>query len=143
VKCYESTTASATSTYTVSAGSTVGFKADNTMGHPGYFDAYLSLASPTANTESAGSGATWFKIWDWAPTYSASTGLVFDSENINQVTFKIPSQVPSGQYLLRIEQIALHLSGTVGGAQLYIACAQLNVSSLTLTRRKTQLSASL
>lgn len=35
MKCYETTTASATGTATVVAGSTVGFKADNTMGHPG------------------------------------------------------------------------------------------------------------
>ncbi|KAG9048614.1 hypothetical protein FS837_012389 [Tulasnella sp. UAMH 9824] len=127
MKCYETTTAAQTSTATVVAGSTVGFKASNTMGHPGYFDVYMSAASPSANTESAGSGKTWFKIWEWAPKWSKTTGLVFDSANIVQFTFTIPKNTPNGQYLLRAEQIALHLSGTYGGAQLYIACAQINV----------------
>ncbi|KAG9019044.1 hypothetical protein FRB90_007000 [Tulasnella sp. 427] len=127
MKCYESTTAGQTSTATVVAGSTVGFKADNTMGHPGYFDVYMSAASPTANTESAGSGKTWFKIWEWAPKWSKSTGLVFDSENITQFTFTIPKNTPNGQYLLRAEQIALHVASSYGGAQLYIVCAQINV----------------
>jgi len=54
--------------------------------------------------------------------------------DINQFTFTIPKNTPSGQYLLRGEQIALHLSGTQGGAQLYLACAQLNVRPLGLCR---------
>lgn len=103
-----------------------------------------------ANLESAGSGATWFKIWEWPPTYSKSTGLVFASENVQQVTFTIPKNVPSGiyllifgechflinvvgQYLLRVEQIALHVAETYGGAQFYLACAQINVSAMTIS----------
>ncbi|KAK7054394.1 hypothetical protein VNI00_003588 [Paramarasmius palmivorus] len=129
VRCYEDSSASAGSAQiaTVQAGSTVGFKASNTMGHPGYFSAYLSKASPAANSNDAGKGASWFKIWEWSPKWSSSTGLVFDSLNINQFTFTIPKNTPNGQYLLRGEQIALHVAGNVGGAQLYIGCAQINV----------------
>ncbi|PFH54033.1 lytic polysaccharide monooxygenase [Amanita thiersii Skay4041] len=129
IRCYEldSNSASQSGIATVVAGSTVGFKADNIMGHPGYFSAYMTPASPAANSNQAGLGKTWFKIWEWAPTYSPSTGLVFDSENINQFTFTIPRNTPNGQYLLRGEQIALHLSGTINGAQFYIGCAQINV----------------
>ncbi|PVF96895.1 hypothetical protein CPB86DRAFT_775560 [Serendipita vermifera] len=130
IRCYEydyNATPGSTSTATVAAGSTVGFKASNTMGHPGYFSAYMTKASPAANSASAGTGSTWFKIWEWAPTYSASTGLVFASAGITQFTFTIPKNLPSGQYLLRGEQIALHLSGSTNGAQFYIGCAQLNV----------------
>ncbi|KAG8848278.1 hypothetical protein FRB96_001251 [Tulasnella sp. 330] len=126
MKCYENSTASGTSIATVTAGSTVGFIADNSMGHPGYFDAYMSAANP-ANLESAGSGSTWFKIHEWPPSYNASVGFTFQYEGATQVTFTIPSQVPSGQYLLRFEQIALHVASTYGGAQFYIACAQINV----------------
>lgn len=83
LRCYEldSTVAGTTSTATVAAGSTVGFKAGNSVFHPGYFSAYMSAASPAANSASAGTGATWFKIWEWSPTYSASTGLVFASQS--------------------------------------------------------------
>ncbi|KAF9533287.1 glycoside hydrolase [Crepidotus variabilis] len=128
IRCYEldSTSATQAGIATVQAGSTVGFKADNTMGHPGYFSAYMSAAKP-ANSNSVGLGKTWFKIWEWAPKWSASTGLVFDSENIDRFTFTIPKSTPNGQYLLRGEQIALHVAGTSGGAQFYIACAQINV----------------
>lgn len=166
MKCYESTTANVTGTVTVNAGATLGFKADNTMGHPGvslspsctsgltsaasdarilqYFDVYLSAANP-ANLESAGSGATWFKIWDWAPTWTATTGLTFASENIQQFTFTLPASLPSGklllltrepasgyqlsrnctagQYLVRGEQIALHVAETFGGAQVILVAA--------------------
>ncbi|KAF8646025.1 hypothetical protein AX16_007450 [Volvariella volvacea WC 439] len=129
VRCYERDTQAAANAKiaTVTAGSTVGFKGSNTLGHPGYWSAYMSTASPAANSNNAGLGKTWFKIWEWAPTYSPSTGLVFNNLNIDRVSFNIPRNVPSGQYLLRVEQIALHAASTQGGAQLYIGCAQINV----------------
>lgn len=79
------TVAANTSVATVAAGSTVGFKADNTMGHPGYFSAYMSKASPAANSTSAATGKTWFKARTLnareAPKWTASTGLIFVSES--------------------------------------------------------------
>lgn len=128
MRCYEldSTVAGTTSTATVNAGSNVGFKASNTMGHPGYFSAYLSVASPAANSPSAATGATWFKIWEWAPRWTKETGLIFDSVNLNAVNFTIPKATPSGQYLLRVEHIALHIAGA---PQFYIGCAQLNIAN--------------
>ncbi|EEB93545.1 hypothetical protein MPER_07780 [Moniliophthora perniciosa FA553] len=110
---------------TVTAGSEVGFKASNTMGHPGYFSAYMSKAD-AADSANTGKGSTWFKIWEWSPTYSDGM-LTFESEGITEFTFTIPASVPNGQYLLRGEQIALHAASEEGGAQLYIACAQINV----------------
>ncbi|KAG6919632.1 hypothetical protein DXG01_003496 [Tephrocybe rancida] len=141
IRCYEldSTAATSAGIATVTAGSTVGFKAGAIMGHPGYFSAYMTPASPAANSNSAGLGKTWFKIWEWSPRWTASTGLIFDSENIWQFNFTIPKNTPNGQYLLRVhqqalnmnersgEQIALHVAGSAGGAQFYIGCAQLNV----------------
>jgi hypothetical protein len=35
--------------------------------------------------------------------------------------------VPSGKYLVRIESIALHQAQSVGGAQMYLSCAQVEV----------------
>jgi hypothetical protein len=106
----------------------------------------MSKAVPAANSESAGTGQTWFKIWEWAPTWSKTTGLVFASESqsslcsayihfeiliclsdIWQFNFTIPKSTPSGQYLVRGEQIALHLAETYQGAQFYLGCAQINV----------------
>lgn len=40
----------------------------------------------------------------------------------------IPAAVPDGQYLLRVEQIALHDAGYSGGAQFYLGCGQIEVT---------------
>jgi len=44
------------------------------------------------------------------------------------VFFTMPANVPNGQYLVRVESIGLHLAQNPGGAQIYIACAQVNVT---------------
>ena len=41
----------------------------------------------------------------------------------------LPSALPNGDYLLRIEHIALHAAGATGGAQFYLSCAQINVAN--------------
>jgi hypothetical protein len=43
------------------------------------------------------------------------------------VSFTIPKNVPSGKYLVRVESIALHQAQSVGGAQMYLSCAQVEV----------------
>jgi hypothetical protein len=44
------------------------------------------------------------------------------------VSVKIPSSLPSGDYLIRVEQIGLHVASSVNGAQFYISCGQLTVT---------------
>lgn len=46
----------------------------------------------------------------------------------SEVSVKIPSCLANGDYLLRVEHIALHSAGSVGGAQFYLSCAQLTVT---------------
>ncbi|KAF8190510.1 glycosyl hydrolase family 61-domain-containing protein [Pholiota molesta] len=43
-------------------------------------------------------------------------------------SFALPKSLPSGQYLVRLEQIAIHAASTFGGAQFYLSCAQINVT---------------
>lgn len=40
----------------------------------------------------------------------------------------IPSCIPAGDYLIRNEQIALHVAQSEGGAQFYLSCGQLTVT---------------
>ena len=40
----------------------------------------------------------------------------------------IPPSTPAGDYLLRIEHIALHSASALNGAQFYISCAQIKVT---------------
>lgn len=42
---------------------------------------------------------------------------------------KLPQALPSGDYLVRIEHIALQTASTAGGAQFYISCGQIKVTS--------------
>ncbi|EIN14512.1 hypothetical protein PUNSTDRAFT_80948 [Punctularia strigosozonata HHB-11173 SS5] len=129
IRCYEldNTVAGNTQTVTVSAGDTVGFKANGAIYHPGYLSAYMTPASPAANSNEAGLGQTWFKIWEDPPVFTPGEGLVFPSQSIQEFTVTIPKSLPSGQYLIRGEQIALHVAESYGGAQFYIGCAQVNV----------------
>lgn len=45
-----------------------------------------------------------------------------------QVDVVIPKNMPSGKYLIRVESIALHQAQSVGGAQVYLSCAQVEVT---------------
>jgi len=116
----------ATSIATVAAGATVGFALDQAIYHPGPINVYMSK-STVANVSNYDGSGPWFKISDQGATYS-SAAINFLSENIVSYSFAIPKATPPGQYLLRIEQIALHTASTVGGAQFYISCAQITVT---------------
>lgn len=112
----------ATDTASVAAGSTVGFILDNTLYHQGPAAIYLGQV-PSGETAATwdGSGANWFKIAEWGATFDPFT---FTDFNLSQLTTTIPSDVPAGDYLIRIEQIGLHV---VGAPQWYISCAQITV----------------
>lgn len=71
----------------------------------------------TANSDSAATGKTWFKVYEDPPVYTKGSGLTFPSQSITSFKFTIPKSVPSGQYLVRFEQIALHVASSYGGAQ--------------------------
>lgn len=112
----------ATDTVSVAAGSTVGFILDNTLYHQGPAAIYLGQV-PSGETAATwdGSGANWFKIAEWGATFDPFT---FTDFNLSQLSTTIPSDVPAGDYLIRIEQIGLHV---VGAPQWYISCAQITV----------------
>ncbi|THH00856.1 hypothetical protein EW026_g1728 [Hermanssonia centrifuga] len=128
-RCYEldlQNTAGATQTATPTYFNNPPLSASTTLYHPGYLDVYMSKASPAANSPSAATGETWFKVYENPPIFQ-NGAMTFPSENIQSFTFTIPKSLPSGQYLIRVEHIALHAASTYGGAQFYISCAQVNV----------------
>lgn len=49
------------------------------------------------------------------------------NDNCGHYTFKVPSDIAPGQYLLRAEVIALHVASSVGGAQFYMSCYQITI----------------
>ncbi|KAH9480584.1 putative endo-beta-1,4-glucanase D [Psilocybe cubensis] len=93
--------------------------------HNGPVLAYLAQV-PSA-TQSDVTGLKWFKIYHDGLD---SNGWAVERliKNQGKVTFTIPDCIPAGQYLLRVELIALHAASSYPGAQLYMECAQLEIT---------------
>ncbi|KAK0709386.1 glycoside hydrolase family 61 protein [Lasiosphaeria miniovina] len=94
-------------------------------GHKGPVMAYLKKVTDAKTDSGVGDG--WFKIQEggykngqWA------TNEVINNKG-NQV-IRIPSCIANGQYLLRAEMVALHGARSVNGAQLYMECAQIEIT---------------
>ncbi|KAL5340207.1 glycoside hydrolase [Aspergillus crustosus] len=116
----------ATETLAITAGETIGFTVRSSISHPGPLLAYLAKA-PGEAADFDGEGDVWFKIYEDEPDVSAG-GLVWPSDGATTVSIPIPASIPAGDYLLRVEHIALHSAGSEGGAQFYISCGQLSVT---------------
>jgi hypothetical protein len=86
-------------------------------------------------------GAVWFRIYAEQPKFGSQ--LTWLGELISRHTIQslvnrysaasnyditIPKCIAPGKYLMRNEHIALHTAGSVGGAQFYLSCAQLDVT---------------
>lgn len=132
MRCNTGAQASAASTgiYTVAAGSTVGMGVSygGSVIHPGPLQVYLSKA-PSGQTAATYDGSgDWFKIYEEGTKSINSTGMYWYSDGGVNFTWTLPSTIPSGDYLMRVEHIALHTAETYPGAQFYVECAQLRVT---------------
>ncbi|KAI2625838.1 glycoside hydrolase family 61 protein [Hypoxylon sp. NC1633] len=110
-----------TSTLLMNAGDPFTFTLDTAVYHQGPISLYMSKA-PGAAAEYDGSG-DWFKINDWAPNFSSGQATWTMQ---GTYSFTIPKCIPSGEYLLRIQSLAIHNPG--GIPQFYIGCGQITVS---------------
>lgn len=92
---------------------------------------YLSKA-PGAAQQYKGDG-DWFKVYSLTTSNITNDPIFWapfvNDKGITDFTFTLPAALPSGQYLMRAEGLALHGAGTVGGAQWYIGCAQIDVTA--------------
>ncbi|KAF8853793.1 hypothetical protein BDZ45DRAFT_598044 [Acephala macrosclerotiorum] len=119
-------TAGSTTTITVNAGDAFSFTTDVAVYHDGPLSMYMAKAPTTAATFD-GSGQVWFKILDLGPTFNAdgtSTWPLYQTYN-----YTIPPALPSGDYLLRVQQLGIHNPYPAGIPQFYISCAQITVAN--------------
>lgn len=93
---------------------------------PGPINVYMSKADGDASAYD-GSG-DWFKVHEMGVKSVTDNGLTWYADNLQNFTFPLPEETPAGQYLLRVEHIALHSASSFGGAQFYISCAQIKVT---------------
>ncbi|KAK1778108.1 glycoside hydrolase [Copromyces sp. CBS 386.78] len=128
IRCYSAQTAG--SVATVPAGSTIRYISTQQINHPGPTQYYLAkVPTVSSATNFDGSGAVWFKIFTTMPTMDKKKQLTRPGQNeYTTVNATIPSNVPSGEYLLRVEQIALHMASQPNKAQFYIACSQIQIT---------------
>ena len=119
LRCYDSQTNPTAETITVQAGQPLGIMSDGTIYHPGVVNVYMAKA-PSDVDSFAGDGDVWFKVYQISAVTNGGQSITFPAEGLPGVTFTLPSALPSGQYLVRMEAIALHVASTYGGAQFYV-----------------------
>jgi len=128
IRCYQAVVKGSPSSSTVAAGGSVTFTASPNIFHPGPIQFYMARVPSTASLSTwDGSGDVWFKIYA-EPVIKNGNQLSWASLNKGTITANIPKSLPTGDYLLRIEHIALHQASALNGAQFYISCAQVHVT---------------
>lgn len=90
---------------------------------------YMSEVPSTETAATYDGSGSWFKVYELGVHNITSAGLQWATNELTNFTFQLPEKVPAGQYLLRVESIALHGAETFEGAQYYISCAQIEVTS--------------
>ncbi|OAA66542.1 glycoside hydrolase family 61 protein [Niveomyces insectorum RCEF 264] len=114
---------------TVAAGGTLGFIADQTVTHPGPVQFYMARVPEGQNLNTyEATGSVWFKVGSIGAVPGTGKALAWPTYHQRVVNVTLPKTLPSGNYLVRVESIALHQAQAAGGAQFYLACAQVQVT---------------
>ncbi len=89
---------------------------------------YLASCGSTACDQFDSSTAKWFKIDQLGrKTTGDKPWVQADLMTGTPANVTLPANLAPGGYILRHEIIALHLAETVGGAEFYPSCSQINV----------------
>ncbi|TVY29055.1 putative endo-beta-1,4-glucanase D [Lachnellula hyalina] len=94
-----------------------------------HYGPVLVYMSKVANAASDTGSGSWFKVAEEG--YNPTTKIWgTDSLNTNcgKKSFIVPADLAPGNYLVRAEAIALHVASTIGGAQFYMTCFQINLT---------------
>ncbi|KEY69258.1 hypothetical protein S7711_01709 [Stachybotrys chartarum IBT 7711] len=94
--------------------------------HDGPVLVYMSAVSDATTADGSGS---WFKVAEFGYEEDSDLwGTDYLNENCGRFPFTVPANLPTGDYLVRAEVLALHVAGSVGGVQPYVSCFQVHVS---------------
>lgn len=146
IRCYSSQNAA--SIAEVPAGATIHYISTQQVNHPGPTQYYLAKV-PAGQSASKwdGSGAVWAKFHTEMPTVDKnkqmtwpgqsewpcgtsydSRILISDPDEYKTTNATIPKSTPDGEYLLRVEHIALHMAMQANKAQFYLSCSQIKIT---------------
>ncbi|KAI1809016.1 glycoside hydrolase [Poronia punctata] len=123
LRCNVGASGASTETIEMTAGESFTFTLDTPVYHQGATSIYMSKA-PGDVSEYEGDGE-WFKIKDIGPDFSGGEATWDLSDSYSG---EIPSCIEDGEYLLRIQQLAIHNPWPSGIPQFYISCAQISVT---------------
>jgi hypothetical protein len=116
---------------TVAAGSDVTIMWSS-MEHPGPITTWMAKCDgPCSEWTGQSTEAVWFKIDEYGFENGEWANTVAQANLVNGLpswTVTIPSTIVAGNYLIRQEQVGLHISTTPYGAQFFVGCAQLVVT---------------
>ncbi|KAM0281487.1 hypothetical protein ACHAQH_003517 [Verticillium albo-atrum] len=95
--------------------------------HYGPVMVYLAAVEDAA---AADGSDPFFKIGEYGYTPEDQVwGTDYLNNNCGRFGVVVPENLPSGDYLVRAEAVALHSAGQVGGAQFYMTCYQIKVTN--------------
>ncbi|KAH7333279.1 putative endo-beta-1,4-glucanase D [Rhexocercosporidium sp. MPI-PUGE-AT-0058] len=115
---------SGVTTTTAKEGDTIKVKWDSSS-HPGPITHFLY--GPVDDASMATGIGSWIKIDEFDSKNGTWANEIMMTQDMTY-SFKLPTGLASGEYLLRSEMLALHGAQTIGGAQFYMGCAQLKIT---------------
>jgi hypothetical protein len=119
---------SQTSVRSAKAGDSFTFYLDTAVYHQGPVSVFVSKAP--GSVQSYQGDGSWSKIAELGPTFSGNSATWPMAQSY---TFKLPTCLPDGEYLLRISQLGIHNPWPGGVPQFYTSCAQVKVTGGTNT----------
>ncbi|KAI1200407.1 glycoside hydrolase [Nemania serpens] len=128
IRCYQRAAGGAPEITKINAGGQITWTVAPSIYHPGALSAYMAKV-PSGQTAATwdGQGAAWFKVFQDLPSVSGGQ-YTWPSNGKSSVSFTVPQCLANGDYLFRVEHVALHSASSANGAQFYISCAQITVS---------------
>ncbi|CAG8974320.1 hypothetical protein HYALB_00006168 [Hymenoscyphus albidus] len=105
--------------------------ADNPIAssHKGPISVYLAKVDNAATTATNYNSLSWFKVAaEGLNTGTGKWGVDTMIANQGWWEFTMPSCLAPGQYVMRVELLALHSAYSSGAAQFYISCAGIEVT---------------
>lgn len=128
IRCYQSS--NAPNIAEVPAGATIHYISTQQVNHPGPSQYYLAKVPSGQSAKTwDGSGAVWFKFHTTMPSVDRNKQMTWPAQNeYKTVNATVPKATPDGEYLLRVEHIALHMASQANKAQFYLSCSQIKIT---------------
>ncbi|KAK4159926.1 lytic polysaccharide monooxygenase [Cladorrhinum sp. PSN259] len=128
IRCYSNQNAAGVAQ--VQAGSTIHYVSTQQVNHPGPTQYYLAKVPSGQSAKTwDGSGAVWFKISTTYPNIDKNKQQTWPGQNLYVTpNATVPTSTPNGEYLLRVEHIALHMASQPNKAQFYLSCSQIEIT---------------